>query len=169
VQGKVQMKFHKKTASIEFLVDESDDVLLGYERTSDGLTEEMLRLPFSNIRDREPAEIQRTLGRLVLSFLNARSAHGLKLPVDLKDGEALDKKHFAQMRTDALFSEPQAIYDLAVGLIASGMAGKKWIDVQEGERLLEQAIKSGLPAAITYRDEVWALVRPRLAHNLKSE
>ncbi len=158
----------KTTTAIEFLVDETDDVLLGHERLADGGREEILRLPLSNIREREPAEIQRTLGRLVLSFLNSRSSHGLKLPRDLEDDEALDEKHFAQLRVDAESSKPQAIYDLALGLIASGMADKKWNDVQQGEKLLEQAIASGLPAAITYKDEVWSLVRPRVAHNFRS-
>lgn len=164
----MQMNSIKTTTAIEFLVDETDDVLLGHERLADGGREEILRLPLSNIREREPAEIQRTLGRLVLSFLNSRSSHGLKLPRDLEDDEALDEKHFAQLRADAESSKPHAIYDLAVGLIASGMADKKWDDVEQGEKLLEQAIAVGLPAAITYRDEVWSLVRPRVAHNFRS-
>jgi hypothetical protein len=167
MQREMQMNSIKTTASIEFLVDETNDVLLGHEKLPNGVTEEILRLPLSNIREREPAEIQRTLGRLVLSFLNSHSSHGLKLPRDLEDAKTLDEKHFAQLRADADSSKPQAIYDLAVGLIASGMTNKKWTDIEQGERLLEQAIASGLPAAITYRDEVWSLVRPRLVQSLK--
>lgn len=156
-----------KITSIEFSIDEASDALLGYEHSPSNASEEILRLPLSNIREREPAEVQRSIGRLVLSFLNSRSSHGLKLPRDTEDEKTLDDKHFAQLRADADSTKPQAIYDLAVGLIASGMANKRWSDIEQGETLLAQAVASGLPEAITYRDDVWALVRPRLIQKLK--
>ena len=70
MRATVQMSLAKKTASIEFFVDETADLLLAYEHRPQGLgegePEEVLSLPLSNVRGREPAEMQRTLGRLVL-------------------------------------------------------------------------------------------------------
>lgn len=76
-------------------------MLLAYERSSQGAGEddlqEVLRLPLSNVREREPAEMQRALGRLVMSFLNSRSSKGLNLPRDLEDEKKLDEQHFGEL------------------------------------------------------------------------
>lgn len=161
----------KKTASIEFFVDEAADLLLAFERppqgTGEGDSEEVLSLSLSSIRGREPAEIQRTLGRLVLSFLNSRSSKGLNLPRDLEDEKKLDEHHFGQLQAMADTNTPEAIYDLAVSLIGRGMSNESWADVEQGESLLSQAVSAGFPAAIKYQAEVWALVRPRLEQKLK--
>lgn len=159
------------TPSIEFLVDESSDLLLARERKScdDGSTssEEVLRLPLQEVRSRAPADFQRAIGRLVLSFLNAKSSKGLNLPRDLEDEKQLDEDHFAQLRVAVNTNDPEAVYDLAVGLISRGMRNKDWSDIERGEALLNQAIAAGLPAAIEYQSETWALIRPRLEAKLK--
>lgn len=165
------MKRLTKTASIEFFVDEAADLLMAYEKppegTAEGASEEVLRLPLSNVRAREPAEMQRTLGRLVLSFLNSRSSKGLNLPRDLEDEKKLDEQYFAELHAMADGKTPEAVYDLAVSLIGRGMSNDSWADIEQGEALLKQAVHAGHPAAIKYQDEVWALIRPRLEQKLK--
>ena len=159
------------SSTIEFLIDEAADVLLAYERSSQGSSEhdlqEVLRLPLSNVREREPAEMQRALGRLVLSFLNSRSSKGLNLPRDLEDEKKLDEQHFGELRERANSNTPEAVYDLAVSLIGRGMSDGNWSDIEKGEALLNQAVSAGFPAAIKYHAEVWALVRPRLEQKFK--
>ena len=102
----------KKTASIEFFVDETADLLLAYEHPPQGRgeadSEEVLSLPLSNVRVREPAEMQRTLGRLVLSFLNSRSSKGLNLPRDLEDEKKLDEEHLGKLQATADGKTPEA-------------------------------------------------------------
>lgn len=170
MRAAMQMSVTKATASIEFVVDEAADLLLAYEHPPQGVegdSEEVLSLPLGNIREREPAEIQRTLGRLVLSFLNSRSSKGLNLPRDLEDEQKLDDQHFGQLRAMADTNTPEAIYDLAVSLIGRGMSNDSWADIEQGESLLSKAVSAGFPAAIKYQTEVWALVRPRLEQKLK--
>lgn len=164
------MSFNTKTASIEFFVDEVSDLLLACENVPSGealASEEVLRLPLDNVRGREPAEIQRTIGRLVLSFLNARSSKSLNLPRDLEDERRLDEEHFKQLFIAARANEPEAMYDLAVSLIARGMGNENWADLEQGETLLNQAVAAGFPAAIKYQSETWTLIRPRLEQKLK--
>lgn len=161
-----------KTASIEFFVDETSDMLVGRENTSDGkgsiaASEEVLRLSLSDVRAREAADIQRSIGRLVLSFLDSRSSKGLNFPRDFEDEKKLDKEHFDQLLEAANSNEPEAVYDLAVGLIARGMSNNSWADIEQGEVLLNQAVAAGLPTAITYQLETWALIRPRLEQKLR--
>lgn len=167
----MQMTSSKKTASIEFVVDEVTDMLLAYEHEPQELDGDdlqvVLELPLSNIRGRDPAEIQRTLGRLVLSFLNSRSSKGLNLPRDLADDKKLDDQHFGVLQAKATTNTPEAVYDLAVGLIGRGMRNDSWTDIEEGEELLRQSISAGFPAAIKYQSEVWVYVRPRLEQKLK--
>lgn len=167
----MQMSSSKRTASIEFVVDETADLLLAYEHPAEGKTvtssEEVLSIPLSNIRGRAPAEIQRTLGRLVLSFLNSRSSKGLNLPRDLEDEKRLDEEHFEALQANANTNTPEALYDLAVGLIGKGMSNENWADIEEGEKLLNQSVSAGFPAAVKYQLEVWTLVRPRLEQKLK--
>ena len=126
-----------------------------------------MNLSLDNIRGRELAEIQRTLGRLVLSFLNSRSSKGLNLPRDLEDEEKMDEQYFGKLKAREDTNTPEAIYDLAVSLIGRGMSNESWADVEQGEVLLCQAVSAGFPAAIKYQAEVWALVRPRLEQKLK--
>lgn len=166
------MRFHTKKVSIEFFVDEASDLLLARETVlSDGgeaiSSEEVLRLPLDNVRGREPAEIQRTIGRLVLSFLNSKSSKNLNLPRDLEDERRLDEEHFNQLLIAAKSNEPEAVYDLAVSLIARGMSNESWADIEQGEALLNQAVTAELPAAIKYQSETWVLIRPRLEQKLK--
>ena len=166
------MGSHMKTASIEFFVEETSDMLVGRENTSDGkggmvASEEVLRLSLSDVRAREPADIQRSIGRLVLSFLDSRSSKGLNFPRDFEDEKKLDEEHFDQLLEAANSNNPEAIYDLAVGLIARGMSNNSWADIQQGEVFLNQAVAAGLPTAITYQVETWALIRPRLEQKLR--
>lgn len=168
------MTSHAKTTSIEFFVDEASDLLLAYEHApvageTEATSEEVLRLPLGNIRAREPAEIQRTIGRLVLSFLNARSAKGLNLPRDVEDEKRLDDEHFEHLLVAARSNKPEAIYDLAVGLIARGMSNENWADIEQGETLLNEAVQAGFPAAIKYQSETWMLIRPRLEQKFKPD
>jgi hypothetical protein len=107
------------------------------------------------------------LGRLVLSFLNSRSTKGLNLPRDLEDEKKLDEQHFDALHAMADGQTPEAIYDLAVGLIGRGMSNNSWADIEQGEAHPKQAVRPGHPAAIKYQDEVWALIRPRLEQKLK--
>ena len=157
-----------KTSSIEFVVDEDKDLLLAYERqpreAEENTLEEVLSLPLSDVRGRDPAEIQRTLGRLLLAFLNSRSSKGLNLPRDPEDDKKLDEQHFGAMTN---MDTPEAVYDLAVSLIGRGVSNDSWSDVQQGERLLSQAVSAGLPAAIKYQSEVWILIRSRIEQKLK--
>lgn len=166
----MQMNLTKKTASIEFFVDEATDLLMAYELLPHGIEksdpEQILSLPLDNVRGREPAEMQRTLGRLVLSFLNSRSSKGLNLPRDLEDEKKLDEQHLGQLQAFADTRTPEAIYDLAVSLIGRGMSNDSWADVEQGELFLNQAVSAGVPAAIKYQTEVWVLVRPRLEQKL---
>lgn len=161
----------KSKTSIEFLVDEAADLLLAYERVeaTDKLAalEEVLRLPLSDLRKREPGELQRSLGRLVLAFLNSRSSRGLGLPKDLEDEKSLDEQHFAALEADVNPSNPKSIYDLAVSLIARGMSDESWADIEKGEALLNPLADAGFAEAVKYRDEVWSLVRPRLEKKIK--
>lgn len=165
------MSFDTRATSIEFLVDEVSDMLLARENlpSADGamISKEVLRLPLDGVRVREPAEIQRAIGRLVLSFLNSRSPKGLNLPRDIEDEEKLDEEHFAQLRQAASSNEPEALYNFAVSLIAHGMNTKSWAEIEQGETFLNQAIAAGLPEAINYQSETWALIRPRLEQKLK--
>ena len=101
------------------------------------------------------------MGRLVLSFLNSRSTKGLNLPRDLEDEKKLDEQHFDALHAMADGQTPEAIYDLAVGLIGRGMSNNSWADIEQGEAHPKQAVRPGHPAAIKYQDEVWALIRPR--------
>ena len=84
--------------SIEFTFDESVRILLGYERTGsdplDQSVEEILRLDVSELRRREPSELQRSIGRFVLAFLNSRSSKGLDLPRDIEDERRLDHRAY---------------------------------------------------------------------------
>jgi hypothetical protein len=159
-----------KTASIEFLIDESSDSLIalehGTERAS-ALPEEVLRLPLGDVRAREVAEIQRAIGGLVLAFLGSRSSKGLNLPRDKEYERRLDEEHFSQLVAASRSNEPGTIYDLAVGLIARGMSDENWADIEQGEALLNQVIAAGFPAAIKYRSETWDIIRPRLEHKIK--
>jgi len=165
------MKRPTRTASIEFFVDEVAELLVANEHpprgAGIGVAEEVLRLPLSDVRTRNPAEMQRALGRLVLSFLNSRSAKGLNLPRDLEDEKKLDEQHFDALHEMADGQTPEAIYDLAVGLIGRGMSNNSWADIEQGEAHLKQAVRAGHPAAIQYQDEVWTLIRPRLEQKLK--
>lgn len=165
------MSFDAKVTSIEFFVDEVSGMLLARENlpTADGarISQEVLSLPLADVRVREPAEIQRAIGRLVLSFLNSRSPKGLNLPRDIEDEEKLDEEYFAQLRQAASSNEPEALYNFAVSLIARGMNTKSWAEIEQGEILLNQAIAAGLPEAINYQSETWALIRPRLEQQLK--
>lgn len=160
-----------KGNSIEFAVDEVAGVLLGYERTgsdsSNRSREEILRLDLSDVRKREPGELQRSIGRLVLAFLNSRSSKGLGLPKDEEDDRRLDEQQLASLESDAALGDPQAIYDLATSLIGQGISKDNWSDIERGERLLNQAADGGLEDAMKYREEVWVLLRPRLEQKLK--
>lgn len=161
-------------SSIEFKVDEEASALLGHERTEaagghQSSVEEILRLPLADLRNREPGELQRSLGRLVLTFLDSRSVRGLGLPRDLEDEKNLDDQHFAVLERNVGPSNPQTTYDLAVSLIGRGMARDSWTDIQKGEALLDQAVDAGVAEAIKYREEVWSLVRPRLERKLKPD
>lgn len=161
-----------KTASIEFLVDEVADSLIALEHGTEGtddLPEEILRLPLEDVRAREPAEIQRTIGSLVLAFLDSRSSKGLNFPRDKEYERKLDEEHFSQLEAASKSNEPEAIYDLAVGLIARGINNENWTDIEEGEVLLNQAISAELPAAIKYQLETWELIRPRLEHKINHD
>lgn len=165
------MNMTRKNVSIKFVVDEAADLLLAYEcpSQSESDPEEILNLPLANIRKREPEEIQRTLGRLVLSFLNSRSSKGLNLPKDPEDAKKLDERHFDKLQAMADTNTPEAVYDLAVSLIGRGMSNNSWADIEQGEVLLNQAVSTGLPAAIKYQTEVWMLIRPRLEQKLKRD
>src|SRR5574337_381122 len=147
-------------SSIEFVVDEAAGVLLGYERTGadspSRSVEEILRLDLSDLRKREPGELQRSIGRLVLAFLNSRSSKGLGLPKDEEDERRLDEQQLASLEGDADSGDPQAIYDLATSLIGQGISKDSWSDIERGERLLDQAADGGLGDAVKYRDEVWS-------------
>ncbi len=163
-----------RTASIEFFVDEISDLLIGRENAPDNRgkmasSEEVLRIPLGEIRTQEPANTQRAIGRLVLSFLNSRSSKDLNLPRDLEDEKRLDEEHFNKLLVAARSNEPEAVYDLAVGLIARGMNNNNWTDIEQGEALLNQAVAEGFPAAIKYLSETWALIRPRLEQKLKHD
>lgn len=160
-----------KSPSIEFVVDEVADVLLAYEHRSrnmsDSDSEVILNLPLSNVREREPAEMQRTLGRLVLSFLNSRSTKGLNFPRDTEDEKTLDAEHFSAWQRMGNADTPEAAYDLAVNLIGRGMSNNCWTDIEKGEALLNHAVSAGVPAAIQYQSDVWTLIRPRLERKFK--
>jgi len=160
------MKHLIRTASIEFAIDESTDSLLAWENSPEGSngrsSEEILNLPLSNIRAREPAEIERTLGRLVLKFLNSRSPKGLNLPKDLDYEKESEKEYRAELKTMADKKTPEALYELAVSLIGRGIGSKNWADIDQGEIYLNQSVEAGFEAAIKYKEEVWTLVRPRL-------
>jgi hypothetical protein len=161
-----------KTASIEFFVDEPSGLLIALEHSSENTTappEEVLRLHLDDVRVRKPAEIQRTIGRLVLSFLDSRSSKGLNLPRDREDERRLDEEHFSQLEAALRSNNPEAIYDLAVSLIARGMSNDNWADIERGEALLNQAVATGLPAALKYQSETWELIRPRLEQKIKHE
>jgi len=157
--------------SIEFTFDESVGVLLGYERTGsdplDQSVEEILRLDVSELRRREPSELQRSIGRFVLAFLNSRSSKGLDLPRDIEDERRLDQWQFAELEYYAAPGETGAIYDLAVSLIGRGISNENWVDIRKGERLLNQAADEGLSEAVKYREEVWSLIKPRLEQKFK--
>jgi len=165
------MKRTSRTASIEFFVDELTDSLLAYENTSrqsaDHHAEEILNLPLDNVRSREPAEIERTLGRLVLSFLNSRSSKGLNLPRDLEYEKQAKSEYLAELHAQANAKTPKEVYELGVSLIGTGIANSSWADIEEGEVHLKRAVESGWEEAIKYQDEVWTLVRPRLEQKLK--
>ncbi|MGJ7562324.1 hypothetical protein ACSFBM_00545 [Variovorax sp. GB1R11] len=167
------MKQTIKSASIEFLIDESADSLLARENSLEGSdgrsSEEILNLPLSNIRAREPAEIERTLGRLVLTFLNSRSPKGLNLPKDPEYEKEVEKEYRAELKTLAEKKTPAALYELAVSLIGRGIGSKNWADIDQGEIYLNESVEAGFEAAIKYRDEVWALVRPRLDRKRASD
>lgn len=161
-------------SSIEFMVDDEACTLLGHERTEfapgqQSSVEEILRLPLADLRSREPGEVQRSLGRLVLTFLDSRSARGLGLPRDFEDEKSLDEQHFAALERSLDLRNPQTIYELAVSLIGRGMTGDSWADIEKGELLLKQAADAGVTEAIKYREEVWSLVRPRLERKLKPD
>lgn len=167
---KMQKELQMKTASIEFLVDEVADSLIALEHGTeavDASSEELLRLPLGDVRAREPAEIQRAIGGLVLAFLDSRSPKGLNLPRDEEYEKNLDEEHFSQLELASRSNKPEAIYDLAVGLIARGMSNENWAYIEQGEALLNQAIAAGLPAAIKYQSETWELIRPRLEYKIK--
>lgn len=167
----MQMNITKKTPSIEFFVDEDADLLLAYEhpleKPGNDHPEEILSLPLDNIRGREPAEIQRTLGRLVLAFLNSRSSKGLNFPRDTDDEKKLDFRHANSPQAASKSDAEESKFDLAVELISRGMSCNCWPDIEQGEHLLNQAIAEGIPEAIKYQSEVWALVRPRLELKFK--
>lgn len=161
-------------SAIEFMVDEEAGALLGHERTwiapgQQSSVEEILRLPLVDLKNREPGELQRSLGRLVLAFLDSRSARGLGLPRDVEDEKNLDEQHFAALERSVDQRNPQTIYDLAVSLIGRGMSGDSWADIEKGESLLNQAADAGVTEAVKYREEVWSLVRPRLERKLKPD
>ena len=166
------MKHLIKTASIEFVIDESADSLLAWENSPEGTggrsSEEILNLPLSSIRAREPAEIERTLGRLVLTFLNSRSPKRLNLPKDLEYEKESEKEYRAELQAMADKKTPGALYELAVSLIGRGIGNKNWADIDQGEIYLNQSVEAGFEAAIKYKDEVWALVRPRLEKKRES-
>ena len=165
------MKHLIRTASIEFAIDASADSLLAWENSPEGsdsrASEEILNLPLSNIRARERAEIERTLGRLVLTFLNSRSPKGLNLPKDLEYEKESEKEYRAELKTMADKKTPEALYELAVSLIGRGIGSKNWADIDQGEIYLNQSVEAGFEAAIKYKEEVWALVRPRLEKKLE--
>jgi hypothetical protein len=169
----MQMTASSRTPSITFFVDETRDELIAYEKKMSmgaaSSKEEILRMPLDEVRSRTPSNMQRTVGRLVLSFLNSRSTSGLNLPRDAEDDKALDQDHLAQLRVAAQSQKPQALYDLAISLIAHGMQSDQWSDIEQGERLLEQAVAANHPDAVKYHTETWALIRPRLVHRLKPE
>jgi TPR repeat protein len=169
----VQVICPAKTASIEFFVDEAAGLLMALEhdpaRAEGAPPDEVLRLPLGEVRAREPADIQRAIGRLVLSFLNSRSSKGLNLPRDLEDEKRLDDENLNQLLLAARSNKPEAVYDLAVSLIARGMSNESWGDIEQGEVLLSQAVAAGHPAAIAYQSETWALIRPRLEHKFKRD
>ena len=79
--------------------------------------------------------MQRALGRLVLSFLNSRSTKGLNLPRDLEDEKKLDEQHFDALHAMADGQTPEAIYDLAVGLIGRGMSNNSWATLSKAKRI----------------------------------
>ncbi|MCW0217690.1 MAG: hypothetical protein OJI67_05160 [Prosthecobacter sp.] len=166
------MNLGLKFYSIEFYIDEFDDSLLARENTHSQKgdlisSERLLILPLEEIRSREPAEVQRMIGRLVLTFLNSRSSKDLCFPRDLDDERRQDEAYFRQLNTAASSNEPEKTYDLAVSLIAKGMSSENWADIEQGESLLAQAVAAGLPEAIKYQSETWSLLRPRLEHKLK--
>jgi hypothetical protein len=169
MQERMQMSKKVNSASIEFFVDEDADALFAFERSAESRSGEILQLPLRIIRDREPAEIQRTIGRLVMSFLNSRSHKGLDLPNDLEDDAKLDAQHYAQLLRLASSDTPESAYEQAVDLISQGIGSSSWPVVERGETLLRQAIDAGLPAAIKYEKEVWFLLRPRLESRLKNK
>lgn len=156
-----------RVATISFFIDDDADAFIGVEHGAEEAERETVRLPLEAIRSRNPAEVQRTIGRLVFAFLNARSEKGLNLPRDHEDENKLDEEHFNQLSLAAQTEAPEAIYDLATSLIAKGMNDGAWSSIEEGEKLLQKAVDIGFPAAIYYQNETWTLIRPRLEQRFK--
>ncbi|WP_197954342.1 hypothetical protein [Delftia acidovorans] len=169
----MQMKSNSKKASITFLLDESNDTLLAYERIPQdeggGVSAEILKLSLEEIRGREPDEIQRALGRLVLSFLNLHSHSGLNLPRDMNDEKELDSQYFGNMRSSSKNNSLTSVYEMAVDLIGRGIRNENWNDIEQGELLLNQSVNSGLSEAIRYKEDVWDIIKPRLHQKLNPD
>jgi hypothetical protein len=167
------MQMNKPTlSSIEFQVSEHADVLVARENTygDDGkvvASDEVFHISLDDLRARNLAETQRSIGRLVLTFLDSRSPKGLRLPRDIEDENKLDEEHFSHLSKAAKSNDLEAVYDMGTSLIARGIANEDWNDITQGEEFLKQAVAAGLPAAIQYQSETWELIRPRLEQKLK--
>jgi hypothetical protein len=79
-----------------------------------------------------------------------------------------EKEYRAELQAIADKKTPEALYELAVSLIGRGIGNKNWADIDQGEIYLNQSVEAGFAAAIKYKDEVWALVRPRLERKRES-
>src|SRR5204862_2402053 len=113
-----------------------------------------------------PEEAQRNIGRLVLTFLNSRSSHGLDLPHDEEDEQRLDKEYFDNLARDTNPNDPRGQHELAMSYIARGMRNKCWDDIEAGDGWLQKAVANGHPEAIAYQTE-WSLLKPRLQQKIK--
>ena len=170
----VRSDWTMKTNTIEFYVDEEHDQIIVVEqpsndatsRGSTGAPEKILELNLSDIRDKSPAEAQRNIGRLVLTFLNSRSSRGLSLPRDKEDEQRLDQKHFEDLARDVNPGDSRGQHELAMSYIARGIRNKSWEDIETGEQWLLKAIANGHPEAVAYQAE-WAILKPRLRHKIK--
>ena len=163
-----------KTNAIEFYVDEDRDQLVVVERPSEdassresiGTPQKILEVNLSDIRDKSPAEAQRNIGRLVLTFLNSRSVRGLGFPRDKEDEQSLDQKHFEAIARDTVPGDARGQHELAMSYIAKGIQTKSWEDIEAGEQWLLKAVANGYPEAIKYHAE-WAILKPRLRHKIR--
>jgi hypothetical protein len=111
--------------------------------------------------------MQRALGRTGAVISQLAKHQRAEPAAHLEDEKKLDDQRFDALHAMADGQTPEAIHDLAVGLIGRGMSNNNRADIEQGEAHPKQAVRPGHPAAIKYQDEVWALIRPRLEQKLK--